>query len=179
MLIRKIVLLGDSGVGKTNLMLRITEGAFEEKEKSTIGVEFGTKFLKNAKGETEKLQIWDTAGQERFRSIASVYYRNASGILLVCEKETPVTSLEMWIKQIRFYASESVFIILACNKCDLPFSGFTEDQLDFAEKHKLKTFEVSAKTNQNVLKVFQYFLTQPCPSFLKKEVVHSSSSCTC
>ena len=90
----KVVLIGDSGVGKSNLLSRFTRNEFNLESKSTIGVEFATRSI-NVDGRTIKAQIWDTAGQERYRAITAAYYRGAVGALLVCLGETrsPVTAV--------------------------------------------------------------------------------------
>ena len=95
----KVVLIGDSGVGKSNLLSRFTRNEFNIDSKSTIGVEFATKSIE-VEGKTIKAQIWDTAGQERYRAITSAYYRGAVGALLVfsIEKHSSFENVERWLK---------------------------------------------------------------------------------
>ncbi|RQM28791.1 hypothetical protein B5M09_008208 [Aphanomyces astaci] len=101
----KVVLIGDSGVGKSNLLSRFTRNEFSLESKSTIGVEFATKSIQ-AEGKTIKAQIWDTAGQERYRAITSAYYRGAVGALLVYDitKHPTFENVERWLKELRDHA---------------------------------------------------------------------------
>jgi len=98
----KIVLIGDSGVGKSNLLSRFTRNEFNLESKSTIGVEFATKSI-TTENKTIKAQIWDTAGQERYRAITSAYYRGAVGALLVYDiaKRTSYDNVSRWLKELR------------------------------------------------------------------------------
>ena len=119
-MIFKLVLIGDSGVGKTNILARFIENKFNLESKATVGVEFGTKIfeLNNTKIKT---QIWDTAGQERYKSITGAYYKGAKGALLVFDltrKET-FDSIDRWVPDLRSKGDEKVEIILIGNKCDL------------------------------------------------------------
>lgn len=116
----KIVLLGDSGVGKSNIFGRFTKNEFNMESKTTIGVEFATKNIE-VKGKTVKTQIWDTAGQERYRSMASAYYRGASGALLIYDitRASSFDNLEKWVKELKNFASEDIVCLLIGNKSDL------------------------------------------------------------
>ncbi|KAG2813051.1 hypothetical protein PC129_g13627 [Phytophthora cactorum] len=109
----KIVLIGDSGVGKSNLLSRFTRNEFNLESKSTIGVEFATKSIV-AEGKTIKAQIWDTAGQERYRAITSAYYRGAVGALLVYDitKHGTFENVERWLKELRDHADANTVIML-------------------------------------------------------------------
>lgn len=115
-----VVLIGDSGVGKSNLLLRFTKNDFLMESKSTIGVEFATRTLK-VSGKTIKAQIWDTAGQERYRAITSAYYRGAVGALLVYDitKKQTFDNTERWLTELREHADEDIVILLVGNKSDL------------------------------------------------------------
>lgn len=115
-----MVLIGDSGVGKSNLLLRFTKNDFLMESKSTIGVEFATRTLKVA-GKTIKAQIWDTAGQERYRAITSAYYRGAVGALLVYDitKKQTFDNTERWLSELREHADDDIVILLVGNKSDL------------------------------------------------------------
>jgi len=105
----KVVLIGDSGVGKSNLLSRFTRNEFNLESKSTIGVEFATKSIKTD-GKTIKAQIWDTAGQERYRAITSAYYRGAVGALLVYDISKRVTydNVVRWLKERRDHATRTL-----------------------------------------------------------------------
>ncbi|KAK9162036.1 hypothetical protein Syun_002938 [Stephania yunnanensis] len=116
----KVVLIGDSGVGKSNLLSRFTRNEFCLESKSTIGVEFATRTLQ-VEGKTIKAQIWDTAGQERYRAITSAYYRGALGALLVYDVTKPTTfeNVSRWLKELRDHADSNIVIMLIGNKTDL------------------------------------------------------------
>ncbi|CAN0259368.1 unnamed protein product, partial [Ectocarpus sp. 13 AM-2016] len=115
-----VVLIGDSGVGKSNLLSRFTRNEFNLESKSTIGVEFATKSIQT-EGKTIKAQIWDTAGQERYRAITSAYYRGAVGALLVYDISKHVTfeNVERWLKELRDHAEANIVVMLIGNKSDL------------------------------------------------------------
>ncbi|PQM42267.1 ras-related protein RABA2a [Prunus yedoensis var. nudiflora] len=116
----KVVLIGDSGVGKSNLLSRFTRNEFCLESKSTIGVEFATRTLQ-VEGRTVKAQIWDTAGQERYRAITSAYYRGALGALLVYDVTKPTTfeNVSRWLKELRDHADSNIVIMMIGNKTDL------------------------------------------------------------
>lgn len=113
------MLIGDSGVGKSNLLSRFTRNEFNLDSKSTIGVEFATRSIQ-VDGKTIKAQIWDTAGQERYRAITSAYYRGAVGALLVYDttKEQTFANCERWLKELREHADKNIVIMLVGNKID-------------------------------------------------------------
>uniref|UniRef100_A0A3P8XA55 Ras-related protein Rab-25 n=1 Tax=Esox lucius TaxID=8010 RepID=A0A3P8XA55_ESOLU len=115
-----MVLIGDSGVGKSNLLSRFTRNEFNLESKSTIGVEFATRSIQ-VDGKTVKAQIWDTAGQERYRAITSAYYRGAVGALLVYDiaKHLTYENVERWLKELRDHADSNIVIMLVGNKSDL------------------------------------------------------------
>ena len=115
-----VVLIGDSGVGKSNLLSRFTRNEFSLETKSTIGVEFATRSIQ-VDGKTIKAQIWDTAGQERYRAITSAYYRGAVGALLCYDIAKSVTykNVERWLTELRENAAENIVIMLVGNKSDL------------------------------------------------------------
>src|ERR1700733_7904790 len=108
-----VVLIGDSGVGKSNLLLRFTKNDFMPESKSTIGVEFATRTVKIDE-KTIKAQIWDTAGQERYRAITSAYYRGAVGALLVYDitKKPTFDNAERWLQELREHADSDIVILL-------------------------------------------------------------------
>lgn len=116
----KIVLIGDFGVEKSNILSRFTRNEFCLGFKSTIGVEFATR-TQQVEGKTNKAQIWDTAGQERYRAITSAYYRGAVGALLVYDitKRRTFENVQRWIQELRDHADSNIVIMLAGNKSDL------------------------------------------------------------
>ncbi|KAI3458641.1 hypothetical protein Pfo_015304 [Paulownia fortunei] len=145
----KIVLIGDSGVGKSNILSRFTRNEFCLESKSTIGVEFATRTLQ-VEGKTVKAQIWDTAGQERYRAITSAYYRGAVGALVVYDITKRQTD----------HADSNIVIMLAGNKSDLNHLRVVaeHDAQLFAEKEGLSFLETSALEAHNVEKAFQTIL---------------------
>ncbi|GMH25673.1 hypothetical protein Nepgr_027516 [Nepenthes gracilis] len=159
----KVVLIGDSGVGKSNLLSRFTRNEFCLESKSTIGVEFATRTLQ-VEGRTIKAQIWDTAGQERYRAITSAYYRGALGALLVYDvtKPTSFDNVSRWLKELRDHADSNIMIMLIGNKTDLKHlrAVATEDAQSFAEKEGLSFIETSALEATNVEKAFQTILSE-------------------
>ena len=119
-LLYKIIIIGDTCVGKSNILSRYLKDEFREDSKSTVGVELGSKFLK-IKGVGAKLQIWDTAGQERYRSITSSYFKGSHGCFIVYDitNETSFEDVNKWYEQAQKESSKEVSIILVGNKCDL------------------------------------------------------------
>ncbi|KAL8144003.1 hypothetical protein V2J09_017035 [Rumex salicifolius] len=158
----KIVLIGDSGVGKSNILSRFTRNEFCLDSKSTIGVEFATRTLQ-VEGKTVKAQIWDTAGQERYRAITSAYYRGAVGALLVYDitKRQTFDNLLRWLRELRDHADSNIVIMMAGNKSDLKhLRAISEDDgKALAEKEGLSFLETSALEAFNVEKAFQTVLT--------------------
>ena len=130
-----VVLIGDSGVGKSNLLSRFTRNEFNLDSKSTIGVEFATRSIQ-VDTKTIKAQIWDTAGQERYRAITSAYYRGAVGALLVYDISKQITydNVTRWLKELRDHADNNIVIMLVGNKSDLRHLRAvpTEDSKNFA-----------------------------------------------
>mmetsp|Transcript_6886 Transcript_6886/g.15842 ORF Transcript_6886/g.15842 Transcript_6886/m.15842 type:complete len:214 (+) Transcript_6886:36-677(+) len=159
----KVVLIGDSGVGKSNLLSRFTRNEFNLESKSTIGVEFATRSI-HVDGKTIKAQIWDTAGQERYRAITSAYYRGAVGALLVYDIAKHVTyeNVERWLKELRDHADHNIVIMLVGNKSDLRHLRAvpTDEAKAFAEKHGLSFIETSALDSTNVDQAFSTILTE-------------------
>ncbi len=117
----KIVLIGDSAVGKSQLLLRYTKNQFKNKAASTIGMEFATQQVIIDENTSVRAQIWDTAGQERYRAITNAYYRQAIGVLLVYDitKRVSFENLERWLTEVREHADSKIQIILVGNKSDL------------------------------------------------------------
>lgn len=158
----KVVLIGDSGVGKSNLLSRFTRNEFNLESRSTIGVEFATRSI-TVDGKTIKAQIWDTAGQERYRAITSAYYRGAVGALLVYDiaKHLTYENVERWLKELRDHADTNIVIMLVGNKADLRhLRAVPQDEANsFAEKNNLSFIETSALDSSNVEKAFTTILT--------------------
>ncbi|GMH12616.1 hypothetical protein Nepgr_014457 [Nepenthes gracilis] len=159
----KVVLIGDSGVGKSNLLSRFTRNEFSLESKSTIGVEFATRSIR-VDEKVVKAQIWDTAGQERYRAITSAYYRGAVGALLVYDVTRHVTfeNVERWLKELRDHTDSSIVIMLVGNKADLRHlrAVQTEDAKAFAERESTYFMETSALESLNVENAFTEVLTQ-------------------
>jgi len=160
----KLLLIGDSGVGKSCLLLRFADDSYTESYISTIGVDFKIRTIE-MDGKTLKLQIWDTAGQERFRTITSSYYRGAHGIIIVYDvtDEESFRNVKNWIGEIKTYASQDVTRLLVGNKCDLPPSKrvITEEMgREFAESLGIEFLETSAKNASNVEEAFKSMAQQ-------------------
>lgn len=159
----KVVLIGDSGVGKSNLLSRFTRNEFSLESKSTIGVEFATRSIQ-VDGKTVKAQIWDTAGQERYRAITSAYYRGAVGALLVYDiaKHLTYENIERWLRELRDYADQNIVLALVGNKSDLRHLRAvpTEEARAFAQQHDLSFIETSALDSTNVDAAFHNILTE-------------------
>lgn len=159
----KVVLIGDSGVGKSNLLSRFTRNEFSLESKSTIGVEFATRSL-NVDGKVIKAQIWDTAGQERYRAITSAYYRGAVGALLVYDvtRHSTFENVERWLRELRDHTDPNIIVMLIGNKSDLRHlvAVSTEDGKSFAERESLFFMETSALEATNVENAFSEVLTQ-------------------
>ena len=159
----KVVLIGDSGVGKSNLLSRFTRNEFSLESKSTIGVEFATRSL-DVDGKTVKAQIWDTAGQERYRAITSAYYRGAVGALLVYDmtKHESYDDAAKWLKELRDHADANIVIMLVGNKADLEHLRVVQqiDAQKYAQSEGLSFIETSALEATNVESAFQNILTE-------------------
>jgi len=169
----KVVLIGDSGVGKSNILARFTRDEFNLESKSTIGVEFATKSVPTD-GKVIKAQIWDTAGQERYRAITSAYYRGAVGALLVYDlsKRQTYENVERWLKELRDHADEHIVVMLVGNKADLRHlrTVQTEEAVAFAEKHQLASIETSALESTNVEQAFHKLLSEIYTLMVKRQV---------
>ncbi|CAL9749232.1 unnamed protein product [Musa acuminata subsp. burmannicoides] len=159
----KIVVIGDSAVGKTQLLGRFTKDEFFLDSKSTIGVEFQTRTLVLNRKRI-KAQIWDTAGQERYRAITSAYYRGALGAMLVYDitKRQTFDHVVRWIDELRANADNSIVVMLIGNKSDLAKNRVvsTEDAMEFAEEQGLFFSEASALSGDNVETAFLRLLEE-------------------
>jgi len=157
----KLLLIGDSGVGKSCLLLRFADDMFTDNFISTIGVDFKIKTIE-MEGKIIKLQIWDTAGQERFRTITSSYYRGAHGIIIVYDVCDPVTfsNVKEWLKEIDRYAGKDVMKLLVGNKNDRPNRVVdTSTGQELADALTIPFIETSAKTSTNVDQAFYKLAT--------------------
>lgn len=160
----KIVLIGDSNVGKSNLLDRFVKGNFKLDSKSTIGVEFATKNVVLNNGKIAKAQIWDTAGQERYRAITSAYYRGAMGAIIVYDIacKASFTSVSKWLTELHDYADSNITICLVGNKSDLTHlrEVSKEDGEAFANENDLIFFETSCLSSENVDTAFKELLSK-------------------
>lgn len=153
----KLLLIGDSGVGKSSILSSFADDQFTESHISTIGVDFKitTTSIDNS---IVKLQIWDTAGQERFRTITTSYYRGAHGIIVVYDitDRESFDNIKSWLEEIERYGTSNTNIILIGNKSDLPDKRkvSVEEAESFAEVNEFTFIETSAKTNCNISKMF-------------------------
>ena len=156
-LLYKIIIIGDTGVGKSNILSRYLKDEFREDSKSTVGVELGTKFLK-IKDMGAKLQIWDTAGQERYKSITSSYYKGSHGCFIVYDitNEKTFENVDNWFKQAQKEASKEVSIILVGNKCDLENERKISKERgeEKAKNFNCPFFETSALSNIKIDDIF-------------------------
>lgn len=153
----KILLIGDSGVGKTCILCRFSDDSFNSSFISTIGIDFKMKTIE-LNGKKIKLQIWDTAGQERFYTITSTYYRGAMGIMLVYDVTDGKSfdSIGKWLRNIDENANEDVVKMIIGNKCDLEDKRVVpiERGQEVAKHHGIPFIETSAKTNVNIKRAF-------------------------
>ncbi len=153
----KYIIIGDSGVGKSCLLLQFTDKRFESMHDLTIGVEFGARVIP-VNGQEVKLQIWDTAGQESFRSITRSYYRGAVGALLVFDvtKRETFEHVQMWLDDALTNCYTPLTVMLVGNKIDLANQRVVskEEAEEYAKKKGITYMEASAKTAENVDSAF-------------------------
>lgn len=154
----KLLLIGDSSVGKSSLLLRFCDNVFQEGTVNLTSVDFKTKNLV-IDGKTVQLQVWDTAGQERFRTITSSFYRGAHGIVVVYDisDQTTFNNVKLWMQEIQRYASAGVCRMLVGNKVDTADHRAVEYNTakEYADNLNIPFAETSAKTGQEVDKVFE------------------------
>ena len=162
-LIFKLVLIGDTGVGKTNILSRYINNEFSLATQSTVGVEFGSKIIKK-NDKLIKLQIWDTAGQERYKSITSAYYKGSKGALVVYDisRKGTFENVDKWIEELKANGSEDVLIMLVGNKSDLEDKREvkTEDVIKKAEQFKVAFCETSALDGKNIDHAFDNLINE-------------------
>ena len=153
----KIMLIGNSGVGKTCILSRFSSDSYNQSYISTVGIDFRIKTIE-VNGKVIKLQIWDTAGQERFQSITSSYYRGAMGFLLVYDitDSQSFDCIGKWLRKIEENANEEAVIIILGNKCDLENEreiGMRQAQ-EIADRYRIPFMETSTKSNINIERAF-------------------------
>ena len=155
----KVLLLGDSTVGKTCFLMKYTDKSFQEVHMSTIGLDYRLKTMTLKNGKNIKLQIWDTAGQDRFRAITKNYYKGANGIILIYDVTSIQTyeNVKNWITQIREEASKNVVIYIAGNKIDMEEERKVskDEGKKLADELGFPFVETSAKTGINVNETFE------------------------
>ena len=153
----KYIIIGDAAVGKSNLLLRFAQNDFKTEYQLTIGVEFGAKNL-DISNKKFRLQIWDTAGQENYRSITRAYYKNSVCAILVYDvsNRESFEHISSWVEDCLAQSPKTVFMILVGNKSDLnDYRQITfQEGQDMAKKNNMMFFETSAKTGENVDKIF-------------------------
>ena len=166
----KIMIIGESLVGKTALITRYTKNTYGGAYLSTVGIDFQDKFL-NINGKQIRIEIWDTAGQERFRNIAKNYFQSSNGFLLVYDitKKTTFEKLDFWNEQINLNAPKNTKYILIGNKIDLEKEREVQkvDGENFAQKNNIQFYETSAKDGTNVNYVFE---------LLAKEIINNGEN---
>jgi len=156
-LLFKLLLIGDSGVGKTCILFRFSDDAFNTTFISTIGIDFKIKTIE-LRGKKIKLQIWDTAGQERFHTITTSYYRGAMGIMLVYDitNAKSFDNIAKWLRNIDEHANEDVEKMILGNKCDWEDKRVIAKEKGeaIAREHGIRFLETSAKANINIEQAF-------------------------
>ena len=159
----KVVLVGDSFVGKTNIMSKYLKNEFHEDSKATVGVEFGAKQFK-IEGHTVKAQIWDTAGQERYKAITSAYYKGAKGGFAVYDitRRSSFESIEKWVNDLTSTADKNVTIVIIGNKSDLEDHRqiTKEEGQEKANKLQVAFLETSAFSGENLDKAFEMIVNE-------------------
>ena len=158
----KVLLIGDSGVGKSSLLNRFCDNSFSSTQQSTVGVDFKVRYLRVHKSPTEiltlKCALWDSAGQERFRTLTSSYYRGSHAIILVYSAADRVSfeSLDYWLEEIDRHSTnlDAVKLIIA-NKFDLPFEVSADEGREYAKKNSALFVQASAKTAVGVTNAFE------------------------
>ena len=164
----KVVVVGDSGVGKTNLIKRFISNEFSLDSKATVGVEFISKNY-NINNKIIKIEIWDTAGQERYKSITSAYYKGAKGAMIVYDvtNQTSFNNIDKWYFEIKEKASKNINLILIGNKTDLNKVICSEDAINKAKSLNIPVMETSANNSSNVKEAFYDLIKEMYKSVLK------------
>ena len=164
----KVVVVGDSGVGKTNLIKRFILNEFSLDSKATVGVEFISKNY-NINNKIIKIEIWDTAGQERYKSITSAYYKGAKGAMIVYDvtNQTSFNNIDKWYFEIKEKASKNINLMLIGNKTDLNKVICREDAINKAKSLNIPVMETSANNSSNVKEAFYDLIKEMYKSVLK------------
>ena len=174
----KIIVVGDSGVGKTNLINRFASDKFDTNSKATIGVEFVYKTLKINK-EIIKVEVWDTAGVERYRSITSSYYKGANGAIIVYDltDEESFKNVESWMNEVIKKGKQNMQFLLVGNKKDLINDRVVTEQkgIDKAKELNMNLFEASALEKDNVNEAFNFLIKEIYLSTLKEKNISSNN----
>ena len=168
----KILLLGDSAVGKSCLLLRYCENSFQESHLTTIGLDFRLKTVNLEDKRKIKVQIWDTAGEDRFRAITRNYYRGANGIILMYDvtDQKSFEHIRDWVEKIKEDAVEEIIIYLVGNKIDLNNKRIitNEEGKKLAAEYNIKYYETSVKNSIGVEEVFLSLIKEMDDLFLEK-----------
>ena len=155
----KILLLGDTSVGKTCFLLKYTDNKFQIKHMSTIGLDYRVKSITLKSGKPVKLQLWDTAGQDRFRAITKSYYKSANGVILIYDITSIQTfdNVKTWISQIKEQSSQDIVIYIVGNKTDMEEERKikTEEGKKLADEYGFPFIETSAKSGLNINETFE------------------------
>ena len=168
----KLILVGDSGVGKTNILSKYLKNNFDPDSKATVGVEFGTKNIE-IDNKKIKVQIWDTAGQERYKSITSTYYKGAKGAFIVYDitRKSTFDNIDKWIGDLKNNGDENMIVYLVGNKSDL--NDMREVRKDEAmtksEKYNIAFSETSALYGDNIHKIFQDLMEKVYINFYRND----------
>ena len=159
----KLILIGDSSVGKSNILLQYLKGQFDPNSKATVGVEFGTKNIE-INNKKIKIQILDTAGQERYRSITSAYYRGAKGAFIVYDitRKTTFDNIDRWVADLKANGDDNISIVLIGNKLDLEDKREVQKDEGVKKSEEFKTafMETSALNGDNIDKAFDELIEQ-------------------
>jgi len=152
----KYIIIGNSSVGKSNLLLKFAHNKFLDEYQATIGVEFGAKNI-DINNKIFRIQIWDTAGQENFRSITRAYYKNSVCALIVYDvnNEETFNSVLSWIQECKTQTPKTITMVLVGNKCDLECKVDKKKAMELAKENNMLFFETSAKTGKGVDKLFK------------------------
>ena len=174
----KIIVVGDSGVGKTNLINRFASDKFDINSKATIGVEFVYKTLKINK-EVIKVEVWDTAGQERYRAITSSYYKGAKGAIIVYDitNEDSFNNVESWMNEVTKKGKTDMQFLLVGNKKDLINDRKVTEQkgIDKAKELNMNLFEASALEKTNVNEAFNYLVKEIYLNIRKEKNINTNN----
>lgn len=170
----KLVLLGDSGVGKSCIVLRFVRGQFDPSSKVTVGASFLSQTITLKDSTSVKFEIWDTAGQERYASLAPLYYRGAAAAVVVYDITNPETFLkaQFWVKELQKHGNPDIVMALVGNKADLEYQREVtrEEAQTYADSNGMFYIETSAKTSDNVNQLFE----QCTEGDIAKKPKHSS-----